>query len=61
MKYPLGDKWFKYMRITKSTFVMESLTAAGFSDITRVVAEMDPDPGLDQIPALNTATCTVKN
>ena len=55
-RYPVGDKWFKYVGATKE-FIIKSLVAAGFSDISRVTTEMAPETPEDpKIPALYTAT-----
>ena len=54
-RYPVGNMWFKWTGATKE-FVIESLVAAGFNDISRVSTEMVSAPGYQQMPALYTAT-----
>ena len=54
-RYPVGNMWFKRTGATKE-FVIESLVAAGFNDISRVSTEMVSAPGYQQMPALYTAT-----
>ena len=42
VQYPVGDNWFKYIRLSEE-FITESLIAAGFSNITRVGREILPE------------------
>ena len=60
-RYPVGKSWFRDIRLSKE-FIMESLKAAGFSNITRASTEIPlekqevhDDP---MTPAVYTATYT---
>ena len=59
--YPVGKKWFTDIRLSEE-FIMESLKAVGFSDITRVTQEMSTEEQHvcdDPVtPAVYTATYT---
>ena len=61
-QYPVGGQWYQNIRLSPK-FIIESLTAAGFNNISRVSVDIpslaQPSPHDPLVPALYTATYTV--
>ena len=61
-QYPVRGQWYRYIQLS-SKFIIESLTAAGFNNISRVSGDIpsvaQPSPHNPLVPALYTATYTV--